>query len=294
MNRNREERNNQSQAIKIGINARLFPNNWRPLIEEIKFAKDNHFQSIQLSVRDRVIDREFLGDDLCVVAVALEDANLDLAVELLLGVDANGLTSSGKSPIEIFEANLNGLKLLGCRYVHWHLVPSGLNLESMQADVAHAAIDKLEKLLIPQFAQAVQLAEAHQIVFGFEHNEPDLLLFGRPDSCKSLMAAVPGLKFVWDINHTIPEHLPEFADLVANGSIIHVSDTLLPEVNYHLPLGQGNIDFKQIAEILIENRFSGPAIFEIGGLPKSGGYGRDTNEALIESRSILQKALNNV
>jgi L-ribulose-5-phosphate 3-epimerase len=37
--------------------------------------------------------------------------------------------------------------------------------------------------------------------------------------------------------------------------------------------------------------FAGPAILEIGGLPKSGGYGRDTDEALNKSRQRLHAYL---
>jgi hypothetical protein len=35
--------------------------------------------------------------------------------------------------------------------------------------------------------------------------------------------------------------------------------------------------------------YRGPAILEIGGLPKSGGYGQDTNDALITSRARFQE-----
>ncbi len=276
----------KAQSINIGMNARLFPNNWRPMLREIKFAHEKGFQSIQLSVRDRIIDQEFLGDEFEVVAEALRDADIALAIELLIGVDEHGRTPAGKTPLDNLEANLDAIKALECNYVHWHLVPSGVS-ENAPSD----AIDKLEQLLIPQFTKAVQLAETHQFMFGFEHNEPDLMLFGRPERCKMLMDAVPGLKFVWDINHTIPEHLSEIAELVAECSIIHVSDTAWPEVNYHLPLGKGNLDFNQMVNILLENGFSGPAIFEIGGLPKSGGYGRDTDEALTESLARFQRII---
>tara|TARA_Y100000588_G_scaffold291228_1_gene310242 strand:+ start:1274 stop:1450 length:177 start_codon:yes stop_codon:yes gene_type:complete len=56
-------------------------------------------------------------------------------------------------------------------------------------------------------------------------------------------------------------------------------------------LGQGNIDFPSYFQHLQANGFRGPAIFEIGGLPKSGGFGRDTDEALITSRSYLESIL---
>ena len=279
------------RSIKIGMNARIFANNWRPLGEEIKFAQDNGFQSIQVSVRDWRLDQELLGDRLDVVAKGLDEANLELAIELVIEIDAKGQTSSGETPLEILKRNIKAINILKCKYVHWHLVPLGLASSSDKNGFDEEAIQNLEKLLIPQFFAGVLLSEKNDIKFGFEHNEPDLILFGKPKSCKMLLDAVPGLKFVWDINHTVPDHLTEFQELVTYASIIHVSDTKLPEVNYHLPLGEGTIDFECIAKILLEKCFFGPAIFEIGGLLKSGGYGRDTNDALIESYQRFKKEI---
>ena len=39
---------------------------------------------------------------------------------------------------------------------------------------------------------------------------------------------------------------------------------------------------------LIDGGFCGSVILEIGGLPKSGGYGRDTDQALIDSHQRLK------
>jgi sugar phosphate isomerase/epimerase len=74
-------------------------------------------------------------------------------------------------------------------------------------------------------------------------------------------------------------------------SMLHVADTPLPEVNHHLPLGLGAIDFSAYMGALLGRGFAGPAILEIGGLPRSGGYGRDTDAALVESRARLLAAL---
>lgn len=66
-------------------------------------------------------------------------------------------------------------------------------------------------------------------------------------------------------------------------TMLHVADTPLPAVNHHLPLGLGTIDFPAYFAALLSRGCRGPAILEIGGLPHSGGYGRDTDDALIES-----------
>jgi sugar phosphate isomerase/epimerase len=79
--------------------------------------------------------------------------------------------------------------------------------------------------------------------------------------------------------------------MIPRMSMLHISDTPLPEVNYHLPLGLGTVDLEGYGRALEESGLHGPAILEIGGLPKSGGFGRDTDTALIDSRHRLEKAI---
>jgi L-ribulose-5-phosphate 3-epimerase len=43
--------------------------------------------------------------------------------------------------------------------------------------------------------------------------------------------------------------------------------------------------------MLLDQGFDGIGILEIGGLPKSGGFGRDTDEALIDSLKKLSTAI---
>ena len=106
-----------------------------------------------------------------------------------------------------------------------------------------------------------------------------------------MLDAVPGLGFVWDMNHTAPEHLDGFLALTPRMTMIHVADTRLPTVNDHYPLGMGAIDFPAYCRALRARGYDGPAILEIGGLPQSGGYGRDTDDALIDSLHRLEAAL---
>jgi sugar phosphate isomerase/epimerase len=60
--------------------------------------------------------------------------------------------------------------------------------------------------------------------------------------------------------------------------------------NEHLPLGLGSVNFAHFCHRLRTGAFAGPAILEIGGLPKSGGFGRDSDHALIDSLHRLQAA----
>jgi len=150
----------------------------------------------------------------------------------------------------------------------------------------------MESALIPQFEQGVRLAAEHGFRFGFEHNEIQLhSFFNQPERCRHILDAVPGLHFVWDFNHTPLEHLDQYKSLIPRMSMLHISDTPLPDTNHHLPLGQGNINFDEYFQALQFGGFSGAAILEIGGLPKSGGYGKDSDSALIASLNRLQRSI---
>jgi sugar phosphate isomerase/epimerase len=231
------------------------------------------------------LGKEQLGDSLETVSKALKTADLTAVMEINIHLYDNGLTAEGQTPLDILQANVPAISALPCPLVHWHLVSLG----SIEEDV----IGRLENSLLPQFRAAVVLARKFGFQFGFEHNEPALMLFADPESCLETLRHVPGLGFVWDFNHVSPEKLTQFQALIPWMSMLHVSDTPLPEVNYHLPLGLGTVDLEANCRALLQDGFSGPAILEIGGLPKSGGFGRDTDEALIDSRKRLETAIQN-
>lgn len=271
-----------SYNIPLGLNARLFPNNWRPARDEIAFARANGFQAIQFPGPEHGLDAERLGDTCDGVATALRQAKLIPVMEIMIRVDQTGDTAEGRSPLDVLQANLPAIIALGCPWVHIHAVPLGV--------FSAASLQTLEAALVPHLIAGVALARKHGFRLGLEHNEPRIGLFATPQSCAATLAAVPELGFVWDLNHTIPEHLADFLALSHRMTMLHVSDTPLPTVNYHLPLGMGNLDFAAYGIALRARGFHGPAILEIGGLPQSGGYGRDTDLALIDSLAALRRA----
>ena len=270
------------QKIDIGLNGRFFPSNWRPALQEIAFAESHGFRCIQFPGRPNGLTEADLGAPFHSVAKALRIADLTVVMEIVVRIDSAGLTEDSQTPLDILKANIPAIIGLRCSHVHWHLVPS--------TEMTEAENLRLEQSLVPQFVVAAALGVQQGFKFGFEHNEPELRLFGTPASCANLLNAVPDLHFVWDFNHTIPDHLDDFAALVPRMSALHVSDTPLPEVNHHLPIGMGSINFDWYGDLLHAGGFRGPAVLEIGGLPKSGGYGRDTDKALVESLYRLSAA----
>ncbi len=273
--------------IAIGPNARLFPKNWRPIREEIAFAKKHGFKSIQISVKAENASEKWFDDSFEQVSQILKAADITAVMEIRLFLNKDGLTSAGNSPLDILKTNLPAIIALPVKYVHWHWAPDyDLHKESDEI------MARLEQNLVPQLKEAVELAKTHDFIFAFEHNEAAMRLHASAKSCLKTLKQVAGLKFVWDLNHSSAMELNEFKELIPYMSVLHVSDTPLPEINHHLPLGLGNIDFDKYFQALKDANFAGPAILEIGGLPKSGGFGKDTDEALIGSLARLEHILN--
>jgi L-ribulose-5-phosphate 3-epimerase len=271
--------------VVIGMNARLFPNNWRPVREEIGFARQWGFGALQVHGREGGVGVEQLGDEPEVVGGLLREAGLVAVMEIVMRVREDGRTASGVGLVEMLRANLAAIGGLGCVHVHFHLV------QAVAMDAA--MLREVEARVVPEFAAGVALAQEHGFRLGVEHNEPSIGLLATPEDCGVLLEQVSGLGFVWDLNHSPQEQLAGYLGLAPRMSMLHVADTPLPEVNWHLPLGKGSVDFGRYCEALHNRGFAGPAILEIGGLPISGGYGRDTDEALIESRERFEKALRN-
>jgi L-ribulose-5-phosphate 3-epimerase len=270
-----------ASSIQIGMNGRFFPDNKQTARDEIVFAKMAGFRCIQFPGMAGGLDMQRLGDPLNVVGLALRRARITAVMEMTIPLYNNGLTVEGDSPLDILHANLQAIQALNCVHVHWHLVSA--------VPMTEVELQTLEENLVPQMAAAVVLAKTHRFTFGFEHNAADEPLFHRPEICADLLTAVPGLGLVWDINHTTEADLPAYARLAHRVTLLHISDTPWPDVNYHLPLGQGNLDVRQFLKHILAVGFLGCAVLEIGGMPNSGGYGRDTNEALIDSHVQLSR-----
>ena len=236
---------------------RFFPLNWRPPADEIRFAEEHGFDVIQIRSDRAGAIEEDLRADLDEVGAAFGAAGVEPTLEMLVRHEG----SPGTIPLAL-EANLAAIRRLGVSRVHVH--PVG------RPDV--------EPLLAGELAEALELAGGEGLVFGVEHNAPAQRLLVDP---RAVLDAVPGLHLVWDVNHTVPELIEPLLALSGRFSLVHVSDTPLPETNHHLPLGRGSVDLAPLATLDV------PLVLEIGGLPISGGYGLDTDEALIASRLRL-------
>ncbi len=248
---------------------RFFPGNWRPPADEIRFAAASGFGALQIrSDRPGELDADLRADPSEVGRVFAE-AGVEPVVEMLLRLN------EFPSIADALRSNLRVLAELGARRVHIHPVPGARDVD----------VPELERRLPDLFAAAVSMAHDEGLILGVEHNARAHRLLIEPEACATLLAAVPGLSFVWDLNHAEPHQAAAFAALSGRLSLVHVSDTPLPTTNHHLPLGRGNVDFSPLAGIDV------PLVLEIGGLPESGGPGFDTDDALRESLDRLRRAV---
>ena len=241
---------------------RLTGGNWRPPAQELAFAAAAGFDTVQIrSDRAGEIEDE-LGIEARELGALFDDHGLEPVLELLVRHDGEA-----GAVVRALRANLPAIDAIGFLRVHVH--PVGPR--------------EAAPLLADDFAEALAVAEEAGLIFAAEHNAPGHRLLVEPDEVEALLEAVPGLGLVWDVNHTLPEHRARFVALRERVTLVHVSDTPLPETNHHLPLGRGNVDLDPVRSF-----FDVPLVLEIGGLPHSGGPGFDTDEALRDSLELLR------
>jgi sugar phosphate isomerase/epimerase len=240
---------------------RLTGGNWRPPAQELAFAASAGFDTVQIrSDRPGEIHDE-LGIDPEELGVLFDDHGLEPVLEMLVRHDGEPGTLA-----RALRANLPAIDAVGFLRVHVH--PVGPREAAPQ--------------LAPDFAEALELADDAGLIFGVEHNAPGHRLLVDPGDVEDLLEGVPGLGFVWDVNHTGAGDVERFLALRERNTLVHVSDTPLPETNHHLPLGRGSVDLSVLRTFV-----DVPLGLEIGGLPHSGGPGLDTDDALRESFARL-------
>ncbi len=236
--------------------------NWRPPEQELQFASAAGFDTLQIrSDRAGEIEDE-LGIDASALGALFDELGLEPVLEMLVRHEGEPGTFA-----RALRANLEAIEAIGVLRVHVH--PVG---PSEAAPFLH-----------DDFAEALEVADAAGLIFGVEHNAPGHRLLVEPDDVEALLDAVPGLGFVWDLNHTRPEHVARFLALRERFTLVHASDTPLPETNHHLPLGRGSVDFSVLRGI-----DDVPVVLEVGGLPVSGGPGLDTDDVLLDSLARLR------
>jgi L-ribulose-5-phosphate 3-epimerase len=250
--------------VDIGMLGRFFGRgaggNWRPPGQELAFASQAGFDTLQIRSDRHAIEDE-LGIDAAELGRLFDEHGVEPVLELLVRYDEDG-----GAAMRALEATLPDLQTIGVLRVHVHPV-GHVGTAALTADLADAAA----------------AADDAGLLLGIEHNAPGHRLLTRLEEVESLLDAVPRLWLVWDINHTPAEDVAGYLALRERFSLVHASDTPLPETNWHLPLGRGNVDLAPLRTF-----DDVPVILEIGGLPHSGGPGLDTDDELLDSLARLR------
>jgi sugar phosphate isomerase/epimerase len=275
-----------TDGLPVGMNARLFPSNWRPVADEIRFAAEAGFDLLQLPGPVAGLGVQRLGAPPVIVGALLRDVGLGAVMEMAFRLDADGRTTTGGTILGAVRANLAPLAALGATAVHIHPIPPRPDDPS--------DVRRMEDLIEAALPACVEAAADVGVSLSLEHNEPRLALFSDPRRCAAVLEAVAGLGLVWDVNHTAPDRLPQFAALAPRIRLVHVSDTPLPQLNGHQPIGAGSLDVDGYLGAVVAEGYRGPLVLEIGGHPLAGGFGRDTDEALKDSLRTLRGTLASV
>ena len=107
--------------VKVGMNGRFFPDNWRPVTEETRFARGNGFSALQFQGKETGLAEEHIGASFAEARRALDSAQITATMEMLIRLQDDGRTAPGQTPLEVLEANLPAIQKLPCQHVHWHL-----------------------------------------------------------------------------------------------------------------------------------------------------------------------------
>jgi sugar phosphate isomerase/epimerase len=242
---------------------RLTGGNWRPPEQELRFASASGFDTLQIrSDHAGEIEHE-LGIGASELGALFDDLGVEPVLEMLVRHHGERGTLA-----RALRANLPAIEAIGVLRVHIHPVgPS-----------------EAAAFLRDDFVEALEVAEAASLILGVEHNAPGHRLLVEPGDVEALLDALPALGFVCDLNHTRPEHVARFLALRERFTLVHASDTPLPETNHHLPIGRGTVDFSVLRGI-----DDVPVVLEVGGLPISGGPGLDTDDVLLDSQARLRQ-----
>jgi sugar phosphate isomerase/epimerase len=130
-------------------------------------------------------------------------------------------------------------------------------------------------------SKALMLLRPHGIKLYLENNSKLDPVFSTSKEIEIMFTDNPDLEFLIDIAHIYDyEHLKEMVSIKVP-KILHITDKHFNVVHEHLPLGQGEIDFKYIFDKVLCN-YEGKVILEI----------TKENDDIVKSKEIIESLSN--
>lgn len=135
--------------------------------------------------------------------------------------------------------------------------------------------------LAEKVGKAIQLLNSEQITLYLENNSKLDPIFSTTKEIEIMFSKNPKLEFLIDIAHIYSyEHLKEIIG-IKYPKILHITDKHFNVIHEHLPIGQGELDFRYIFNEILYN-FQGKIIFEI----------TDDDEDIINGKETIERILN--
>lgn len=241
--------------IEFGFGARQFGSYQIPFLEEVETAKRNGFDFLQIWY-DAEQGLEMIPSQH--KKETIKNSGFPTIIHAVL--DVSEIEEQAEKLIPI-------LKYLG----HKELI---IHPESKETD------ENVTTKLIEVLKYSIDIFSKEGISLYLENNSKLDQMFSRAEDIKLVFSEVPKLEFLLDIAHI--DDLDHLSQMVAikYPKILHIADRHLEVLHEHLPVGQGNIDFKYISENILKD-YSGKIIFEV----------TESTESLIESKNRIIEIL---
>ena len=220
--------------MQIGCLARYF----NPYREEVEFAQNNNFKFMQIWYDRNGIA---LKKDLNPIEIIKK---YDFPTIIHAVLDINEFEEHVPKLLEI-------MKYLGHQELIIHPICES---EEITSQTIYKLSDKV-RLALEELAK-------ESITLYLENNSRLDPIFNQPNELEIMFKQNPSLEFLLDIAHIDNyDHLKSMIK-IKMPKVLHIADRHLEVIHEHLPIGQGNIDYKHIfADILKE--FHGKIVLEI-------------------------------
>jgi sugar phosphate isomerase/epimerase len=222
------------KIMQIGCLARYF----NPYEEEVIFAQNNNFQFMQIWYDRNGIA---LKKDLNPIEI-IKKCNFPTIIHAVL--DINEFEEHVPKLIEI-------LKYLGHNELIIHPI---CEREEINPETIYQLSEKVNF--------ALRELEKENITLYLENNSRLDPIFNQSNEIEIIFISNPNLQFLLDVAHIDNyEHLKSMVN-IKKPKILHIADRHLEQIHEHLPIGQGNIDYKYIFTNIL-NGFNGKIVLEI-------------------------------
>lgn len=162
-------------------------------------------------------------------------------------------------------------------------------------------MDEVFRCLVETYKPVVELAEKYQLPIGIEnmnkmHDDCEVAYLGvTPEELGRVFDEIPSDYFglTLDIAHAslLPGGCDPFIDRYPDRIIsTHVSDNDLV-LDHHLPVGEGEIDFKEVFKRLMEIDFTGTLNIELPRSNEDRLLSKQRLEPVLDELGILEAAL---